>query len=331
MDFWMNAATLLTLLVIFVNGWTDAPNAITTVVATGGLAYRQAASLAALCNFFGVVLMTCIRPAVIGSICGILDLSQLRIADDPGRVELVLLCTAMLTILIWSVGAWWFGLPTSESHSLVAALTGAALGSGYGGSILQWSIWLSVIGGMIGSVILGFSAAYLAAWSVGVQSQRKRCVRTGQVILAMLLAFTHGAQDGQKFLGILFLAQQLSSRSFGVVLPWTLACGLIMALGTMTGGRRIIEKIGNGLVELSREQGIIADGTTAICLLGASVLGFPVSTTHVKVAASVGTAAAGTTGNMHTAVIRELLLTWLLTFPGCIGLGYVLMRWFMVY
>lgn len=326
MEFWMVLSVALTLAVIFVNGWTDAPNAIATVVSTGGLVHRQAALLASICNFLGVFIMAGISPAVAYSIGSVIDLSSTGgNAQEGGMLPLFyFLCASLAAILIWSMGAWIFGIPTSESHSLVAALTGAALAFGGSGSVIRWDVWRSIVIGMVGSVVLGFSLAYLVELS---HPRAPGKVRAVQILTAMALAFLHGAQDGQKFLGILLLVVH---RRGGA--PWKLVllCGLAMALGTLTGGRRIVEKIGSELVELSPKQGISADGTAVACLLGASLLGFPVSTTHVKIAAAVGVGVCSGCG-ISRKVVKELAMTWVMTFPGCMALGFVLMRWFMVY
>ncbi|MBQ8590385.1 MAG: inorganic phosphate transporter [Firmicutes bacterium] len=332
---WMVLTVILTFAVIFVNGWTDAPNAISTVVATGGLTLRQAAFFAAICNCLGVAVMVCVSPAVAWSVGSIINMTERERTLGAEPAVRILLCAALLTIVIWSVGAWYFGIPTSESHSLIAAMTGAALAFS-GVSAIRWEIWGAVVAGLVGSVVLGFCSSYVATFFLKESVHRRRFLLP-QMTSAMAMAFMHGAQDGQKFLGILLLALQDSTGSgtLGftdetILLKMAVICAAVMGLGTLVGGGRIVETMGRGLVELDPREGCAADGTAAGCLLGASLLGFPVSTTHVKAAAVLG---AGLCGGrkIDGNIVKDLGITWLLTFPGCLVLGYVLTRWFMVY
>ena len=365
MDVWngTTAVILLTLAVIFVNGWTDAPNAIAAAVSTGALPMRRAAGWAALCNVLGTVVMCRFRPAVAYAMGSMVDLTAGRgpeAAPSPSTMT-ILLSATLLTIVLWSVGAWAFGIPTSESHSLIAALTGAALALYGDASVIRWNVWVTVVAGMAGSMVLGFTSAYLISWmGQRLRELRKRkqwnlCqakrpygrrLRLLQIALAMGLAFLHGAQDGQKFAAILLLATGLTSGGQGIAGDGAMAgitkgaagstgavveisvelavlCALVMGLGTATGGRRIVEKIGTELIRLRPEDGCAADGAAIFCLLGASLLGFPVSTTHVKTAALVGAGLGGTwEGAVRKNVAKELMAAWIVTFPACLILGY---------
>ena len=380
MDVWngTTAVILLTLAVIFVNGWTDAPNAIAAAVATGALPMRRAAGWAALCNVLGTAVMCRFRPAVAYAMGSIVDLTAGRgsKAEPSPSTLTILLSATLLTIVFWSVGAWVFGIPTSESHSLIAALTGAALALYGDASVIRWNVWVTVVAGMAGSIVLGFASAYLISWMGqhlrdarkekwwnerrgghhggihgghhgrhhgGLHGRRHGGLRFLQIVLAMSLAFLHGAQDGQKFAALLLLAMGLTSGGQEITktamtgilggmaaeIPVELAvlCALVMGLGTATGGRRIVEKIGTELIRLKPEDGCAADGAAIFCLLGASLLGFPVSTTHVKTAAMVGAGmGSDRESRVRQNVAKELVIAWIVTLPGCLLLGYGMVR-----
>lgn len=364
---WMIVTLLLTYAVIFVNGWTDAPNAIATVVATGALPMRRAAAMAAVCNCLGVAVMCRVSPAVAYSVNGMVNLSAV---EPSPRTMYILLCATLSAIVFWSVGAWIFGLPTSESHSLIAALTGAALGLGSGSEAIRWEIWRGVMAGLLASMAVGFAGAYLACFGLEWLRHRRfysrrrrrtggrgRAFQRGQVAAAMAMAFMHGAQDGQKLLALLLLSLRLGQAGGGGLMGWSdggaggkvgsiplwlsVSCALVMGLGTATGGGRIVEKMGRELVLLKPHQGCAADSASALCLLGASLLGFPVSTTHVKTAAILGAGLCGKSAGrigggpgrtdagengVNGSVVRELMITWLTTFPGCALLGFALAK-----
>ena len=370
---WMIITLILTYAVIFVNGWTDAPNAIATAVATGALSMRRAAAMAAACNCLGVAVMCRVSPAVAYSVNGMVNLSAV---EPSPRTMYILLCATLSAIVFWSVGAWVFGLPTSESHSLIAALTGAALGLGGGSEAIRWTVWRGVMAGLLVSMAVGFAGAYLACFGLEQLRRRRfyggrrrrtggrrnggrgRAFQRGQIAAAMAMAFMHGAQDGQKLLALLLLSLRLGQAgggeaegAGGIPLWLSVSCALVMGLGTATGGGRIVEKMGRELVLLKPHQGCAADSASALCLLGASLLGFPVSTTHVKTAAILGAGLCGgsagrmggnsvdagksltgrnagrsSAGCVNGSVVRELMITWLTTFPGCMLLGFALAK-----
>ena len=314
----LRLVVLLTLGVILVNGWTDAPNAIATAVSSGALSYRAAVALAAGCNLLGAAVTAAFRPAVAQSIYGLADFGP-----QP-RAALCALCAALLSIVLWSAAAWVFGIPTSESHALVAALTGAAAALGGGLSSVNWGVWAGVLWGLFLSVGLGF---LLGQGLGGVKARRRgrAFYRRAQTAAAAAMAFLHGAQDGQKFLGVFLLGTALAQgrqESGALAVPlWLLVlCALTMALGTCLGGRRIIDRVGRDMVSLDPRQGCRADVAGGACLLLCTLLGLPVSTTHAKTAAMLGVGSAG--GRAGWATARSIALTWALTFPGCALLGF---------
>ena len=292
---------LLVLCVILVNGWTDAPNAIATAVGSGAMSFRPAVALAAVCNFAGVTLACLLFPAVAATMEHLVRFSS-PAATRAG------LCGALLAVIVWGVAAWRFGLPTSESHALLAGLSGAALALG---AEIQPSAWGAVAAGLMLSLPAGAVTGRVICRNLaGIPHNPMFWQR----FTAALTAFLHGAQDGQKFLPLLLMAYGVSATQ--PPLSFLFLTAAVMALGTALGGKPIVEKIGHELAHLTPTQGLSADLATGVVLGACSLLGLPVSTSHAKVAAICGASSRPQPG-----VVGQLLLVWVLTFPACMGLG----------
>ena len=326
--------SILTLAVILVNGWTDAPNAIATCVSTRAMRPRPAIIMAAIFNFLGVLVMTLINKKVAETIYNMVDFG------GDAHEALVALCAAMVAIVTWATAAWKFGIPTSESHALIAGLSGAAIALHNGMSGINGGEWLKVVYGLVLSTLLGFVLGFIVAKLVALlfrHAERRRAnkgFRAAQIGGAAAMAFMHGAQDGQKFIGVFLLGMALSSghAEMGTVeIPiWLMAlCAIVMGLGTSIGGLRIIKSVGMDMVKLDVHQGFSADLAAAGCLLLSSVTGIPVSTTHTKTTAIMGVGAARRIKSVNWSVVREMVLTWVLTFPGCGLVGYLMAKLFM--
>ena len=326
--------SILTLAVILVNGWTDAPNAIATCVSTRAMRPRPAIIMAAIFNFLGVLVMTLINKKVAETIYNMVDFS------GNAHEALVALCAAMVAIVTWATAAWKFGIPTSESHALIAGLSGAAIALHNCMSGINGAEWLKVIYGLVLATLLGFVLGFIVAKSVALlfkHAERRKAnkgFRAAQIGGAAAMAFMHGAQDGQKFIGVFLLGMALSSghAEMGTVeIPiWLMAlCAIVMGLGTSIGGLRIIKSVGMDMVKLDVHQGFSADLAAAGCLLLSSVTGIPVSTTHTKTTAIMGVGAARRIKSVNWSVVREMVLTWVLTFPGCGLVGYLMAKLFM--
>ena len=318
---------LLTLAVLVVNGWTDAPNAIAGAVVTGALPFRRAVALAAACNFLGVLCVTSVNASVADTIYSLASFG------GGSRAALAALCAAMAAVVLWAALAWCFGIPTSESHALAAGVSGAAVALEGSFSCLRWDSWGKVLLGLLLSALAGFGAGRLAACRLRAVKASDRTLLGAQVPGAALTAFLHGAQDGQKFLGIFLLGTALARGQGGQSSPliplWLMAlCAGFMALGTLMGGRRIIDRVGRDMVSLGPREGLAADLGSIACLLGATALGLPVSTTHTRTCALLGVGSAGG-GRVDRRVAGEVALAWLLTFPGCGAVGYWSARLFL--
>ncbi len=328
-------STLLTLGVILVNGWTDAPNAIATCVSTRAIGVRPAIIMAAIFNFFGVLIMTALNASVAMTIYNMVDFG------GDARLSLIALCAAMAAIVIWATAAWYFGIPTSESHALIAGLSGAAVAIQNSFSGINGSEWIKVIYGILLSVglgfLLGFLSSRLTVFLFRNQNRMKseRFFSGAQVAGGAAMAFMHGAQDGQKFMAIFLLGAafangQAETSSFTVPIWLMVLCSLVMGLGTSIGGYRIIKSVGMDMVKLKPYQGFAADFAATLCLLFSSLTGIPVSTTHTKTTAIMGVGAAKRLRNVNFGVVRDLVLTWIFTFPGCGLLGYLTAKLFLV-
>lgn len=309
----LSPVLLLLAAVILVNGWTDAPNAIATVVSGRVLSFPAAVTLAAACNLLGVVSAARFNDAVARTLWSIADF---------GPDALTALSAALGSTVLWAVFAWRFGVPTSESHALVAGLTGAALSLGV--ERLRLQVLLRVVFGLFLSLLLGWALGRLFCRLLPPKGES--LYRRGQVLGAALTAFFHGAQDGQKFLGVLALVLALGGREFSLPPAAGWACAALMALGTLLGGRRIIDTVGRKMVLLTPRSGFAADLGCAAALFLCTLWGLPVSTTHAKASAILG---AGS--DPQAKVAGSLTAAWLFTFPVCGFLSFALVKWFLMW
>lgn len=328
------ASTILTLGVILVNGWTDAPNAIATCVSTRAIGVRKAILMAAVFNFLGVLVMTSINASVAMTIYNMVDFG------GDAKLSLVALCAAMAAIVLWATAAWYFGIPTSESHALIAGLSGAAVAIQNSFSGINTGEWVKVLWGLLLSTVLGFLLGFVTAGFTAFlfrNQNRMKCERFfsgAQITGGAAMAFMHGAQDGQKFMAVFLLGAALANgqagtNSFAVPIWLMVLCSVVMALGTSIGGYRIIKSVGMDMVKLKPYQGFSADLAATICLLISSLAGIPASTTHTKTTAIMGVGASRRLRNVNWGVVKELILTWVCTFPGCGLLGYGMAKLFL--
>lgn len=328
-------AVTLTLGVILVNGWTDAPNAIATCVVTRCMPAKAAILMAALFNFLGVFIMTKISNEVAVTIT-----SMVNFGDNSGRTIIIVLCAAMLAIVVWATLAWVFGIPTSESHALIAGLTGGAMALNGMGAVV-WDQWLKVIYGIGISITLGFGLAWLICKFVTLicynvdRPKTEPFFRGAQIAGAAAMAFMHGAQDGQKFMGIILLCvftlqdSGAAAASFEIPAWLMIVCSVVMAAGTAMGGKKIIKSVGMDMVKLEKYQGFSADIASSLSLVFCSVFGLPVSTTHVKTTSIMGVGAVKRISAINFGVVKEMVMTWILTFPGCGILAFLVTKLFL--
>lgn len=327
----MFALVIVILLVcasVFVNGWTDAPNAIATVVSTRVLSPKAAVLLATVFNLAGVFLM---GTAVANTTAKIVEIGT-------GHDALITLAAAQLSIVIWAVSAWRYGIPTSESHALIAGLMGAGI-SLNGFEAFKWNEFKKVLIGLAVATILGFVSGLITTKGVAFlfKNANRRKANTffswGQIASAGLMAFNHGAQDGQKFMGVFALALVVGgvfppSETLFIPVWIMLLCSVIMAIGTSIGGYKIIKTMGMDMVKLEKYQGFAAEIGASACMMGATFFGIPLSTTNAKGTALMGAAAARRISNVNWTIVKEMFIAWGLTFPACLILGFVMAKLF---
>lgn len=328
-------AVALTLGVILVNGWTDAPNAIATCVVTRCLSPRLAILMAAVFNFLGVFIMSLVNATVAQTITKMVDFGT------NSHEAIVALSAALFAIVLWAILAWVFGIPTSESHALIAGLTGGAIALHGGLSGVNGAEWVKVIYGLVISVILGFLLGFVICKIVVIifrniqRNKTETFFRFAQIGGAAAMSFMHGAQDGQKFMGVILLSILLingqSADNVSVEMPiWLMAvCSIVMGVGTSIGGKKIIKSVGMDMVKLEKYQGFSADLAASVALLISSVFGIPVSTTHAKTTSIMGVGAVRRISAINFSVVKEMAVTWILTFPGCGLIGFIMTKIFM--
>jgi len=303
----------------FVNGFTDAPNAIATVVATRVLRPYHAVLVAVILN-------------IVGALCG------LEVAKTIGKgivetdaINLATVGAAMTAIVVWSALAWVYGLPTSETHALVSGLAGAAFATA-GPQVLLAEGWRKVLIGLGFSTFLGFGGGLalmiLLYWICRPLSPRMVRAVFGrlQILSAAFMAFGHGTNDGQKFIGVFTLSLVLGGilPEFKVPVWVILTCAGTMGVGTAFGGWRIIRTMGMRLTKLEPVHGFAAETSAACAIQLASVFGIPVSTTHTINTSIMGVGSTRRLSAVKWGVGEQIVTGWILTFPVCGAIAWII-------
>ena len=334
---------ILVIGVTAVSGATDAPNAIATVVSTRCLTPNAAIALAAVFNFVGLVGMTFISTAVAKTMFGMVDFS------GDTNAALLALVAAMIGAIAWGIVCWIFGIPCSKSHSLIAGITGGAIAlNGWAGVVpVEWA---KVIYGMVFSLVAGFILGWVFTKAIEALFRSVNRIYANRLFIiiqdlcAIALSFLHGAQDGQKFMSIAMLGVALSfgsstPASSGFPLWIMIVCSAAISLdgrgqdlvpGTVVGGKRIIKSVGMDMVKLEKYQGVAANFSTTFTLLFASLTGMPVSTSHCNTSAIMGVGASKSIKRVNWSIAKGMLLAWVITFPACGVIGFVLAKLFML-
>jgi len=309
------------------NGFHDSSNAIAAPVATGAMRPGQAVTVSAVFNLLGPIV---VGTAVADTVGGIL-------AVDPDQMLGVLTC-ALLAALAWNLLTWWKGLPSSSSHALVGAMVGAGLVTAGVGAVVWGGMdglkpygVLGVLVALAISPLLGAGAGWL-----GERLSRRALRRAprgvepgilrGEWVTSAALAFSHGANDAQKTMGIITAALLAGGviSTFTVPLWVKVTCAAALTIGSALGGWRIVRTIGRGIYRLRPLDGLVSQGSSAAVIGGAALLGAPVSTTHVVASSVVGVGAARQWRHVRWPVVREILGAWVVTMPGCAVMGAVL-------
>lgn len=322
------AVVVIALAFDFTNGFHDAANAIATVVATNALTIRQALVMAAVLNVLGAFFATAVAKTIESGI--------ITEVGTPLNAQ-VIVFSALMGAILWNVLTWWFGMPSSSSHAIVGGLIGAGVTYGTTRAVVWTNIIDKVIIPMVLSPLLGMLVAAVLMFAIYrffkhvKKDHRNRVFRPLQIFAGALMAFSHGSNDAQKTMGVITLAligaNMIDDPSGGI--PWwvILLCALAMGLGTLAGGKRIIETAGHKITLIENESGFAANIGASITILLCSRLGLPVSTTHVVVGGITGAGLVANKGKVNWGTWRHMSLAWLLTLPGSAGLAMTVYLW----
>ncbi len=303
---------VLALVFDFINGFHDSANSIATIVSTQVLKPRQAVLWAAFFNFSAVFLFDAQVAKTVGT--GIVGTSI---------VNNTLLISALGGAVVWNLITWWFGLPSSSSHALIGGLIGAGLMRG-GFEVLVWrgiakTAAFIVVSPVIGLILGLFLMVVVLNLSRHSNVQRSnRIFRRLQLFSAAIYSVSHGMNDAQKTMGIialvLFSAGYLGP-TFHIPFWVVIACYTVIALGTMTGGWRIVKTMGTKITKLQPMGGFCAETAAAASIIGASLAGIPVSTTHTITGAIMGVGSTRRLSAVRWGVAGNIVWAWILTIP----------------
>lgn len=317
---------VLALLFDFSNGWHDCANAVATVVSTRVLRPLTAVLLAGALNIAGAFFSTAVAKMIGGGIV------------FPDAITNVVVAGAMAGAICWNLFTLILGLPTSSSHALIGGLVGAAVAHG-GWAVVQFKGLNKILEAMVLSPLLGFGMGFLimalVSWSFfrvhrGVAT---KLFSRLQLVSASFMAFSHGANDAQKVMGVITLALVASGQLTSSEVPtWVIvSCALAMGLGTTVGGWRIIHTLGMKMVKLEPVHGFAAETGAATVLLFTAQFGLPVSTTHTITSSILGVGSTKRLSAVRWGVTTKILSAWIFTLPGAALLGagaYTVLAWF---
>lgn len=314
----------------FTNGFHDTGNAMATSIATGALKPKVAVTLSAVLNLVGAFLSIEVATTVAR---GVVNLDKVPVANDgKNHMLLLIVFCGLVGGILWNLLTWLFGLPSSSSHALFGGLVGASLiALGTGGVV-----WGGVVGKvMIPAILAPFVAGLVSTvgtWLVYritarvPDKQKIQGFRWGQILSASLVSLSHGTNDAQKTMGVIFL----SLLAYGYVQPdseipaWVkIACAAAIALGTYVGGWRVIRTLGKGLVEIESPQGMAAEMASAAIILTSSHFGLALSTTHVATGSIMGTGLGRKGAEVRWGVAGRMALAWLITLPAAAIMGAI--------
>ncbi|OAB44640.1 inorganic phosphate transporter [Paenibacillus antarcticus] len=310
--FVLGIVVFLALAFDFINGFHDTANAIATSVSTRALKPRVAIIMAAAMNFLGAITFTGVAKTIGGSVA------------DPATLDngIEVVIAALLAAIIWNLVTWWFGIPSSSSHALIGALTGAVV-VGAGAGYVKWEGFISILKVLIFSPLIAFAIGYiimtLLKWIFAKRSPHNvnKGFRTMQILTAAIQAFTHGTNDAQKAMGIITFALVTSGFQDHLEVPlWVkLSAATAMALGTSVGGYKIIKTMGTKIFKIEPINGFAADMAGASVIFTATMLHMPVSTTHAITSALLGVGSAKRVSEVKWSLAGRIIITWFITIP----------------
>ncbi len=323
----MDIATLVVVVVVilgllfeFVNGFHDAANAIATVVATRVLSLRAAVVMAGTLNFVGALTGTAVATTVGKGLV------------DAGAITQTTVAIALFTAILWDLLTWRLALPTSSSHALLFAVMGAAVATNGPGVLIPEGV-AKVFTGLVYSPVIGFFGGGLVmlivfwAFRRFPPGQVSSLFGRLQLLSSAYMAFSHGGNDGQKTMGIIALAlfsYGALGPTFYVPLWVMIAAALGMALGTMSGGWRIVKTMGLGIVHLQPVHGFAAETAAGTVIEVATRLGMPISTTHAISGSILGVGLVRGAKRVHWGIAANIVAAWVVTLPGCFFGAWIL-------
>lgn len=312
----------------FTNGFHDTANAMATSIATGALKPRPAVLLSASLNLVGAFLSVEVATTVAK---GVVNLDMFDLSDDLDAHKLLLVVFAgLIGGIVWNLLTWLLGIPSSSSHALFGGMIGAAIASlGFGGvvwmgvtaKVIVPALAAPVVAGLISSV--GTALVYLLTNDVK-HDVKNRYFRLGQIGSASLVSLAHGTNDAQKTMGVIFLALVATGNlNASDPIPFWIkaACAFAIAIGTYSGGWRVIRTLGKGLVEIESPQGMAAETSSAAIILTSSHFGMALSTTHVATGSIMGSGLGRKGADVRWGVAGRMALAWIVTLPAAALVG----------
>jgi PiT family inorganic phosphate transporter len=309
----------------FTNGFHDTANAMATTIATGALKPKVAVGIAAILNFAGAFISITVAATVAKGIV------------DAGVVTPTVIFAGLIGAIAWNLVTWWFGVPSSSSHALIGGMIGATVAAiGFsaveGDGVLSKVIVPALIAPVLAGVVaLGATVIVYRLIKNFAQERAERGFRWAQVASSSMVALAHGTNDAQKTMGVISLALiangNLSGGDNFDVPTWVVvSCGTAIALGTYTGGWRIIKTLGTKVTEVRPPQGFSSEEVAATVILASSHFGYPLSTTHVVSGAVTGSGVGRPGAQVDWGVARRIVTGWLLTLPAA-GLTAAVAFW----
>jgi PiT family inorganic phosphate transporter len=326
----------LALFFAYSNGFHDAANVVSTIIMTRAISPRKALLMAALCEFMAPFFLGAAVAKTIGE-----DIIKLP-AFNPEAIPIsaALLIAALIGAIVWNLITWLLGFPSSSSHALIGGMVGAVLVA-YGPDQILWGGLLYVVASLVVSPLLGLIFGLLFL-KITFRIFRNATPKVNyffnrmQIPSSIALAISHGSNDVQKSIGLIVLSFIILGFSTSFHAPfWVIAsCGVATALGTATGGWKIIKTMGSKIYRLRSVHAFCAQTSSATVILGAALVGGPVSTTHVVSSSIMGVGAGQRISAVRWGVARNIILAWFITIPasaGIAGLSFYLIQWLLSY
>ena len=319
------AIVALALLFDFTNGFHDAANSVSTVVATRAMPAKWAVWFSAFFNFAAVFI---VGTAVANTVAKTVH------ANVTG---LAVVFAALFAAIAWNYATWWVGMPSSSSHALIGGLVGAGLAAG-GTEAINWASVQKTLIAIVASPLVAFGVAFLAMFLVAAirkvfgLADNAKPFKWLQLVSAGAVSFGHGANDAQKTMGVIAALLVGTGHlaagkdgNIGVPLWVQVSAYSAIAFGTIWGGWKIIETMGLKITTLHASSGVAANVGAMTAIFGATGLGVPISTTHAA-ASSVAGAGVGSGMGINLKVVGEMVLAWVVTLPTTIVLAFGVMK-----